>query len=165
MDTSATVTLILVLVLGIGLVVGASYLDKSNREKAENKARATLQAVLDPSEQLIEFTKVNTKGASVATVLLTGWVGAAISRAGGTELYVGLTNRHLVLTPVESTENSRNVQVIPCEDIKGFDVAGGLHGSSTLTTHTRNGDMVMYIPNSQRWIRKASALKNAFANR
>jgi len=170
MDTSATIALILVLVFCIALIVGAAYLDKSNREKAENKARTALQAVLDPGEQLIEFTKANTKGgASTATALLAGplvaGVDTAIRRAGGVELYVGLTNRRLVLTPVKPVEGNRSVQVIPCEEIKGMEAKAYTLQELTLTVRTRSGDIVIYVPSSQRWMRKASALKNAFANR
>lgn len=159
-----TIYFLLIIIIFAALFYGVAYLGKSRRRKAEDLAIAALQAVLDHGEQLIEFTKVNTKGASSGTVLLTGAVGAAISRAGGEELYVGLTNNRLVLTPVKLAEGSRSVQGISNEDIKGFDIVGGLHGSSTLTTHTKDGDMVMYIPNDHRWIRRASAIKNAFVD-
>ena len=162
---SGYVPVILTVVIGAVLVFLAAKLNKFLTLKAEDKARVGLQAVLDPGEQLIGFTKGNTKGASATTVMLAGWLGAAISRAGNMEIYVGLTSRHLILTPVKQPEGSRSVQVISCETIKGFDVAYGIHGGSTLTTHTRNGDLVVYIPNDQGWLRKASALKNAFAGR
>jgi hypothetical protein len=164
-EMDATVALLLTVVIGVGLIVGAVYLDKSNKRKAEDQARAALEAVLDPGEQLIEFTKVNTKGASAATVLLAGALGAAISRIGGTELYLGLTGRRMVLTPVKPAEDSRSVQVIPCEDIKSVDVVAGLYGSTSVTIHTRTGDVVVYVPGSQNWIRKATALKKAFAGK
>jgi hypothetical protein len=169
MNSSAAIALILVLIFGIALIVGASYLDKSKREKAENDARVALQAVLDPGEQLVEFTIANTKGgASLATSVLAGpllaGVASAVNRAGGMELYVGLTNNRIILTPVQPAD-SRTIQAIPRGEIKSIEAKAYTTQDLTLTIHSQNGDLVMYTPNKLRWIRKGTALKNAFDNR
>jgi hypothetical protein len=159
---SSTVTALVVLFVFVAFIVGLIVLGIYASRKAEEKARAVIQQVLDPGEMLIGVTRGNTKGPSGTTVFLFGWLGAAIARAGGKELYAGLTNRRMILTPVKQSVGDQSVQIIPREDINGLEVQGGMYGSSTMTTHTKNGDVVLHISTSQGWFRKAMALKKAF---
>lgn len=148
----------------IVFIVLVIILYRVSRNKAEGKATETLQKVLDPGEELIEFTRVNTKGPSAATVFFAGAIGSAIARAGGTELYAGLTPRRLILTPVKPGKDSQGMQVIPIDQIQGFKVVGGMQGSSTLTARVNSGDVVMYVSSKYRWLRKAVLIQKAFSS-
>jgi len=154
--------LILFMVL---LIVGIIYWSRARTRKAEAEAQAALAAVLEPGEQLLNFLKVNTKGPSTAAVLVGGWIAASAARRGGSELYLGLTPRRLILTPAKPDESARQLQSIPREEITGFDVSGGMYGSGTFTAHTRTGEVVLFLAdNNVVWQRRAMAMKKGFAS-
>jgi len=148
---------VIVFVIGYGSIV---YLNLSKTRKDVDKARLVLQAAMDPGEQLIEVTQGNTKGPSLAAKMNL----ANTSQAGSVELYVGLTNRRLIMTPVKPAENSKSVQIIPREDINGIEVANSSKGRWALTAHTRNGDMVLYLVHPK-WMEKAYELQRAFSGK
>jgi hypothetical protein len=153
---------IIVLIVFVGFIVLIVYLGKAGKRKAEEKAAQALQMGLLPGEQLIEFTRANTKGPSSATVMLTGAIGAAISRSGGVELYVGLTNRYLRLTPVNQNDSAQGAQIIPLAEISNINFESGMYANSTMKVHSQKGEMSLYISSGASWIRKAVALQKAF---
>lgn len=161
---NATMIMTITLLAGILVIVGAIYFQKSLQKSWKNKAQMCLQSVLQPGEELIEFTKVNTKGPSLVTVLLTGWVGAAISRIGGIKLYVGLTSRRMVLVSVKPSDGSQAIyKETPLTNIKDISVKHGVLDSSTLTIHTfGNGVWIFHIANDM-WKAKSTTLEKSFS--
>lgn len=161
MDTSNHFGFILIVIIVFVIIYGSSvYLTFSKKRKAVNKARTALQAVMDPGEQLIEVTQGNTKGPSLAAKMNL----ANTSQAGGVELYVGLTNRRLVMTPVKPAEDSKSVQIIPREDINGIEVVASSKGRWALIAHMRNGDMVLHLLDVK-WMEKAYEMQRAFSGK
>ena len=164
-DLSTVIIIFGFFVLAVGFFILLVFvLSKIGNRKDEEKAVSALQPFLIPGAQLIEFTKVSTKGANAMTVLHTGAIGSAISGVGGVNLFIGLTNRFLHLTPVGQNENCQSLQTIPLTDILDIEFESGLYKYSVMKIITQKGVITLYVISKTLWLNRALAIKKAFLN-